>query len=93
MEHYYPSAPAHFEEKRNATRQKAFTAAHVHFNRGNSTYEALVRNVSSTGARLKFGDVIELPAEFELRVGKDGSYQKAHVAWRHGFEIGVAFAA
>jgi hypothetical protein len=93
MEHFYPAAPAPFDEKRSATRQKTFTAAHVHFNRGNSTYEALVRNVSTTGARLRFGDVVELPSEFEIRVSSGGNYHTAHVAWRHGLEIGVEFAA
>ena len=93
MDQFNPLAPAYFEEKRVTTRQKSFTAAHLHFNRGNSTYEALVRNISQTGARLRFGDVIDLPSEFEIRVGRDGVYQKAHIAWRHGFEIGVEFAA
>jgi hypothetical protein len=93
MEHFYPAAPASFDEKRNATRQKAFTAAHLHFNRGNSTYEAVVRNVSATGAKLKFGELIALPPEFEIKIGTGGHYQTAHVAWRHGFEIGVQFDA
>ena len=92
MEHFYPSSPARFDEKRGATRQKAFTAAHLQFNRGNSTYEALVRNVSATGAKLRFGELIELPPEFEIKVGTNNAYHKAHVAWRHGFEIGVVFA-
>lgn len=82
-----------FEEKRIATRQKAFTSAHVHFNRGNSSYEALVRNVSETGVKLQFGELIELPENFEIRVGKTGPYKKAHVAWRQGFETGVNFSA
>lgn len=93
MEHFYPAALAAFDEKRGATRQKAFTAAHIHFNRGSSSYEALVRNISATGARLRFGDVIELPPEFEIKVGSNNLYHKAHVAWRHGFEVGVEFAA
>ena len=92
MEHFYPSAPSHIE-KRNATRQKSFTTAHLEFNRGTSTYEALVKNVSASGAKLGFGDVVELPTEFNISVGKDGPYKKAHIAWRHGFEIGVVFAA
>jgi hypothetical protein len=92
MEHFYPAAPTHIE-KRKATRQKSFNAAHLQFNRGTSTYEALVKNVSANGAKLRFGDVVELPVEFDIRVGKDGPYQKAHVAWRYGFEIGIAFDA
>ena len=91
MDLSYPDLPQTHGEKRGAIRQKSFTAAHLQFNRGNSTYEALVRNVSQTGARLRFGDVVDLPAEFEIRVGKDCSYHKARVAWRHGFDIGVAF--
>lgn len=93
MEHFYPAAPIAFNEKRRTLRQKAFTSAHVHFNQGCSSYEAIVKNVSASGARLRFGDVVELPAEFDIRVGQDGSCRKALVAWRHGFEIGVAFAS
>jgi PilZ domain len=93
MELYDNLASVGLEEKRGATRQKAFTAAHVHFNRGTSTYEALVRNISATGAKLKFGELIELPTEFQIKVGATGNYHTAHVAWRHGFEIGVEFTA
>ena len=92
MDHFYPAASTH-SEKRKAIRQKSFTAAHLQFNRGNSTYEALVRNVSAKGAKLRFGELIELPPQFEIKVGSSGSYHKAHVAWRHGYEVGVAFTA
>jgi hypothetical protein len=93
MEHLNLSAHMQSHEKRAGIRQKSFTGGHIHFNRGNSTYETVVRNVSATGAKLKFAELITLPAEFELKIGHDASYRKARVAWRHGFEIGIAFTS
>jgi hypothetical protein len=88
-----PCSTLQTTEKRRATRQKAFVAAHLQFNKGNSTYEALVKNLSTTGVKLRFGELIDLPPEFAIKVGAENTYHKAHVAWRQGFEIGVAFAA
>jgi hypothetical protein len=79
-------------ERRIAPRQRAVLAAHIRFNRLNSSYEARVRDVSANGARLRFGDRAELPDDFEMRVGTEGAYRPASVAWRHGFDYGIAFA-
>jgi hypothetical protein len=85
-------APSISEERRLAPRQRALTRAHIRFNRNNSSYEALVRNIAADGARLRFGDRVDLPAEFEIRIGTEGAYRPARIAWRQGYDMGVAFS-
>jgi hypothetical protein len=78
-------------ERRAAGRRRAYQSAHIRFNRNNSSYEALVRDFSPGGAKLRFGDRAELPENFEMRIGSDGDYRVATVAWRQGFECGIAY--
>jgi hypothetical protein len=80
-----------WSERRTAGRRRAYQTAHIRFNRNNSSYEALVRDFSPGGAKLRFGDRAELPERFEMRIGADGAYRVATVAWRHGFECGIAY--
>lgn len=78
-------------ERRAATRLRALKGAHIRFNKGYGAYEAVVRDMGEAGARLRFGDVIELPTLFEIRIGADGEYRSARVQWRRGLETGIRF--
>ena len=84
---------ADLANRRTAPRGKMFKGAHIRFNKGYSAYEAIVRDISPSGVRLRFGEMVELPPVFDLRVGNDGAYHEAHVAWQRGLEIGVAFSS
>ena len=78
-------------ERRIATRQKSFLQGRVYFNNRRSSIDCLVRDVSPTGARLKFAGAVTTPELVELYIpNKDESF-RAQVQWHRGDEIGVAF--
>ncbi|MCU0832422.1 MAG: hypothetical protein MUC58_13100 [Rhizobiaceae bacterium] len=79
-------------ERRKTQRRRALKGAHLRFNRGYGAYEAIVRDLTDDGARLRFGDVVDVPATFDVRIGTDEAWRPATVRWRSGHDIGVAFA-
>ena len=56
---------------------------------GRTDIECVVRDVSSTGARISFGNAAFLPKTFSLRFG--GEDHKVTVKWQRGLEAGVRF--
>jgi hypothetical protein len=79
-------------ERRASARPRALKSAHISFNRGYSTYEACVRDMSGNGARLRFGDLVDVPSRFEMRIRPEDNWRSAEVCWRQGFEIGIRFS-
>jgi hypothetical protein len=78
-------------ERRVATRHKSFLQGRVYFNGRRSSVDCLVREISDTGARLKFSTAVATPDVVELHIpSKDETY-RAKVAWRQGDEVGVDF--
>jgi hypothetical protein len=79
-------------ERRAMQRPRALKSAHLRFNRGYGAYEAVVRDLTVNGARLRFGDLVDVPPLFDVKIGTDETWKPATVRWRSGFEIGIAFA-
>ena len=79
-------------ERRSATRQKSFLRGCVYFNNRRSAIDCLVRDISSTGARLIFSGTVSIPDVIDLYISQKEQTLSAHVEWRHGDEVGVAFA-
>jgi hypothetical protein len=79
-------------ERRNATRQKSFLRGCIYFNNRRSAVDCLIRDISSTGAKLIFSDAITVPDVVELYIPQKEQTLRAEVHWRHGTELGVAFA-
>ena len=79
-------------ERRKTPRQRTFLGACVTFNRQNSTLDCLVRNLSDNGAQLQLSDTVALPSSFDLEIAKQQRSYSAHIRWRAGERIGVAFA-
>jgi hypothetical protein len=79
------------KDRRSRARQKSFLQGRVFFNNRRSSLDCLVRDFSEHGARLKVSDSVVLPEVVELYIpNKDEAY-RAHVQWRAGDEVGVAF--
>ena len=78
-------------ERRIATRQKSFLQGRVYFNNRRSSIDCLVRDVSPTGARLKFAGAVTTPELLELYIPNKEESFRAQVQWHRGDEIGVAF--
>ena len=72
-------------------RQKSFLRGCVYFNKRRSALDCLIRDISSEGARIIFSDTVNVPDVVELYIPQKEQTVRAHVQWRHGDEIGLAF--
>jgi hypothetical protein len=79
-------------ERRRIVRQKSFLRGTIHFNNRRSVLECLVRDISSFGARLIFSDAVTVPDVLDLHIPQKEQTLRCHVIWRHGQEVGIAFA-
>ena len=82
----------HHVERRRVTRQKSFLRGMIYFNNRRNAVDCLIRDISPYGARLIFSDSVSTPDVFELYIPQKEQTLRIHVIWRHGQEVGVAFA-
>jgi hypothetical protein len=78
-------------ERRTSARQRSFLRGQIYFNNRRSTLDCLIRDISSTGARLIFSDAVTVPDIVDIFIPQKEQTLRAHVQWRHGDEVGVAF--
>jgi hypothetical protein len=79
-------------ERRRVARQKSLLRGTIHFNNRRSALDCVIRDISPYGARLIFSDAVSVPDVFELNIPQKEQTIRSHVIWRHGHELGVAFA-
>jgi hypothetical protein len=79
-------------ERRRVARQKSFLRGLVYFNNRRSVLDCLIRDISPYGARLVFSDAVTTPDQLDLYIPQKEQTLRTNVVWRHGQEIGVAFA-
>lgn len=84
--------PVRTVERRRIARQKSFLRGSIHFNNRRTVVDCLIRDISSYGARLIFSDAVTMPDILELYIPQKEQTLRAHIIWRHGQEVGVAFA-
>jgi hypothetical protein len=82
----------HGAERRRIARQKSFLRGMVYFNSRRSVLDCLVRDISPYGARLVFSVTVATPDTLDLCIPQKDKTLRTHVIWRHGREVGVAFA-
>jgi hypothetical protein len=78
-------------EKRKSPRQKSFLRGVVCPADCNSTIDCLVRDISKTGARLKFTSPQSITENIDLHIPVKGQTFRAKVEWSNPYEIGVSF--
>jgi hypothetical protein len=78
-------------ERRRAARQKSFLRGRILFNNRRTAVDCLIRDISATGARLIFSDAVSIPDLVDIYIPQKEQTLRAHVQWRHGQEVGVAF--
>ena len=78
-------------ERRAHPRHKAFIKGRIYFNNRLSSMDCIVRETSEQGARLEFSENVTLPDAFELYLPNKDQYFRAHIIWRKGYDIGVAW--
>ena len=86
------STEEHHVERRRVTRQKSFLRGMIYFNNRRNVVDCLIRDISPYGARLIFSDSVSTPDVFELYIPQKEQTLRVHAIWRHGQEVGVAFA-
>lgn len=86
-----PSPSSDDAERRIAPRTRTLKRAKILFNNHFSTYDCIVRNISSTGALLTLDEAVHLPKTFEIRVGDDKELRPAQLIYRRGMFAGIHF--
>jgi hypothetical protein len=76
--------------RRNKTRNKTLKSAKIIFNKRQSVLDCFVRDLSDTGAKLSFGDLVAVPRTFTLELN-DGTRLECERVRNMGQEIGVRF--
>lgn len=79
------------DERRQTTRQKSLLRGLAYLGNSPSAMNCLVRDVSDTGARLKFGGPINAPDTLDLHIPVRNQTLRCKVKWREVDEIGVGF--
>ena len=79
-------------ERRRVARQKSFLRGTISYNNRQSLLDCLIRDISPYGARLIFSGPEPIADVMELHIPQKHQTLRAHVIWRHGREVGVAFA-
>jgi hypothetical protein len=64
----------------------------IYFNNRRNVVDCLIRDISPYGARLIFSDAVTTPDVLELYIPQKEQTLRVHAIWRHGQEVGVAFA-
>lgn len=78
-------------EHRKETRQRVFLKGRIVFNNGSSSFDCLVRDMSSSGARLVMSDAATLPEAFDLYIPQKDRTYRATLRWWREDGIGVTF--
>jgi len=78
-------------ERRRSQRQKSFLRGCVYINKRRGAIDCLIRDISDQGARIIFSDAVNVPDIVELYIPQKEQMLRAHVQWRHGDEVGLAF--
>src|SRR3954463_4993363 len=79
-------------ERRRIARQKSFLRGMIYFNNRRNAVDCLVRDISPYGARLIFSAAVTTPDVLDLYIPQKEQTLRIHVIWRHGQQVGVAFA-
>jgi hypothetical protein len=85
-------ASDHHENRRRDLRLRTLKGATI-VNNGTSLINCVVRDLSTTGARIQVEGAATIPERFILVIGRDASRQEwaAQVVWRGVSELGVSF--
>jgi hypothetical protein len=78
-------------EKRRSSRHKIFLRGYMYIGKSPFPVECLARDISDTGARLKYSGLILATDIINLHMPNKGQILRAKVQWRKADEIGISF--
>lgn len=79
-------------ERREHMRRRTLMSGKIEFF-GRSTFECVIRNLSTAGARVRCDQHVALPDAFDLVMEKSSERRFARVVWRSERDIGLAFSS
>jgi hypothetical protein len=85
------SPPPASTEGRHAERRRTLLGAKLVYGNGAFTLDCVVRDISSTGARVKLPEGMAVPASVFLVEMRDGTAYAARVVWKRHPLIGLTF--
>ncbi|WP_367718621.1 PilZ domain-containing protein [Nitratireductor sp. GISD-1A_MAKvit] len=88
--HSLPGRPVS-TERRHEPRDAVARRARLFWNNGACMLPGMVRDLSESGARIRFGDICAVPDEFYVEIEGSDRVRPAAIRWRSLTEIGVAF--
>ena len=77
-------------EQRKATRQRVLKQGTLAFGSGGGV-DCMVRNISSSGARIEIASPMRLPPSFTLVIKTDHFLRRCHPIWSKDTKVGVEF--
>jgi hypothetical protein len=78
-------------EHRREIRQRTFLKGRIIFNKGASSMDCLVRDMSASGARLSLSETTTLPDSFDLYIPQKEKTYRSTLAWRRADGVGITF--
>ena len=79
-------------ERRRLPRNRVYYGGIVAFNGRNSTLACVVRNFSTSGARIEFENPALIPDEVDFTIARKGLSCRARLAWRDRDAAGMMFS-
>ncbi len=79
------------QESRAEHRSRTLKRGQVRLDGGKSLIDCTIRDLTETGAKLRFEDVFPLPQQFDLFIVDANAVWPARTAWQKGNETGVEF--
>lgn len=78
-------------ERRQKVRKRTFLKGRILFNKGASSMDCLIRDLSEAGARLELSETSTLPDVFDLFIPQKDATLRTSLRWRRDEMVGVAF--
>lgn len=84
---------ANGRNERREPRHRTLKRGLIVFHDGYSAFDCTVRNLSSGGAMLLFGEAVGVPNHFDLAVRPSDTLRPCTVRWRNEIALGLSFDA
>ena len=85
------AVPQDAGQLRRESRHKVLRKGKITYSNGNFEVECQVRDLNSTGARLKLAGDVTVPSCFQITIYPEKLTRSAQVCWRNDLVIGIRF--
>ena len=79
------------DERRASPRQRVLKGAKIVYGNFMFVVDCMVRDLSAPGARLRLANETPVPSNFHIFIKENQTICAAHLVWRDGRDMGIAF--